>query len=89
MQLTKNRGGDLRCRLLASSCALLATASAKADTGDLNYDFDLLYYSESGRVKAIEPTVVWAAEPRPHLGIEHPQVGMSGYRNNLRPRPMP
>jgi hypothetical protein len=37
---------------------LLATASAKADTGDLNYDFDLLYYSESGRVKATEPTVV-------------------------------
>ena len=56
MQLTKSRG-ELRCRLLASSCALLATAGAKADTGDLNYDFDLLYYAESGRVKATEPTI--------------------------------
>jgi Protein of unknown function (DUF3570) len=58
VQLTKNRGRDLGSRLLASSCALLATATAKADTGDVNYDFDLLYYAESGRVKAIEPTVV-------------------------------
>jgi len=58
MQLKRNHRRHLRGRLLASSCALLATAGARAATDDWSFDSGLLYYSESDRVKAIEPTVI-------------------------------
>jgi hypothetical protein len=58
MQLKKKGGRQLRGRLLASSCALLATAGARAATDDWSFDSGLLYYAESDRVKATEPTVI-------------------------------
>jgi hypothetical protein len=58
MQLKKKRGRQLRGRLLASSCALLATAGARAATDDWSFDSGLLYYAESDRVKATEPTFI-------------------------------
>lgn len=59
MQLTeKKRGRTLRRRLLASSCALLATSAARADAEDWSFDSGLLHYAESGRVTAIEPTLI-------------------------------
>jgi hypothetical protein len=58
MQLKKKHGRHLRGRLLASSCALLATAGARAATDDWSFDSGLLYYAESDRVKATEPTVI-------------------------------
>jgi hypothetical protein len=59
MQLTdKKRRRALRGRLLASSCALLATSGARAAAEDWSFDSGLLNYAESGRVKAIEPTFI-------------------------------
>jgi hypothetical protein len=58
MQLKNKHGRRLRGRLLASSCALLATAGARAATDDWSFDSGLLYYVESDRVKATEPTVI-------------------------------
>jgi hypothetical protein len=58
VQLKRKRCRDLRGTLLASSCALLATAGAKAESGDWSFDSGLLYYSETDRVKATEPTLI-------------------------------
>lgn len=59
MQLkNRKRGRALRGRLLASSCALLATGGARAAADDWSFDSGLLYYAEADRVKATEPTVI-------------------------------
>lgn len=59
MQLKRKRRRHLRRTLLASSCALLGTTSgALADNGDWSFDTGVLYYSEVGRVRAVEPAAI-------------------------------
>jgi hypothetical protein len=58
MQLTRRQRRRLRRTLLASTCALLGSTPAVADSGDWSFDAGLLYYTETDGITAKEPTLL-------------------------------
>lgn len=58
MQLKRKARRALRRKLLASTCALLGSTPALADSGDWSFDTGVLFYSEVDRVRATEPAVI-------------------------------